>query len=105
VTQNRRGKTEATKGRTVPRTSEDPRTFTTRDHRAYASLFAMLRDRIESDYYTPGKPMPSIGDLCTETRLSRQTTGRALQLLENEGLIERVPGHGYFVADPLEPDE
>jgi DNA-binding GntR family transcriptional regulator len=103
VTQNPRGKTEATKGRTVPRTSEDPRTFTTRDHRAYASLFAMLRDRIESDDYTPGKPMPSIGDLCTETGLSRQTTGRALQLLENEGLIERVPGHGYFVADPLEP--
>ena len=27
---------------------DDPRTWTTRDHRAYASLFAMLRDRIES---------------------------------------------------------
>jgi hypothetical protein len=39
---------------------EDPRTWTTRDHRAYASLFAMLRDRIETNHYTPGKRIPSI---------------------------------------------
>jgi GntR family transcriptional regulator len=85
----------------LPRQPEDPRTFTTRDHRAYASLFATLRDRIESGHYTPGKRMTSIADLCAETGLSRQTAGRALQLLEGEGLIERVPGHGYFVADPV----
>jgi DNA-binding GntR family transcriptional regulator len=84
--------------------TDDPRTWTTRDHRAYASLFAKLRDRIESDYYTAGKPIGSIADLHTETGLSRQTIGRALQLLENEGLIERVPGLGYFVAD-LGPDQ
>jgi len=82
--------------------NEDPRTFTTRDHRAYASLFAILRDRIEAGHYTPGKRLPSIAELCTETGLSRQTAGRALQLLEREGLIERVPGHGYFVPDPHE---
>jgi DNA-binding GntR family transcriptional regulator len=43
--------------------NQDPRTFTTRDHRAYASLFAILRDRIEAGRYTPGKRLPSIAEL------------------------------------------
>jgi GntR family transcriptional regulator, histidine utilization repressor len=79
---------------------EDPRIWTTRDHRAYASLFAMLRDRIESSYYTPGKRIPSIAELCIETGRSRQTVGKALRYLEEAGLLIRTAGLGYFVTDP-----
>jgi len=79
---------------------DDPRAWTTRDHRAYASLFAMLRDRIESNYYTPGKRIPSIGELCIETGRSRQTVGKALRYLEGAGLVMRAAGLGYFVTDP-----
>jgi DNA-binding GntR family transcriptional regulator len=78
---------------------DDPRTWTARDHRAYASLFAMLRDRIESDRYSPGKRMPSIAELCTEMGCSRQTAGKALRHLERAGLVIRTAGLGYFVAD------
>lgn len=79
---------------------DDPRKWTTRDHRAYASLFAMLRDRIETNHYTPGKRIPSIAELCIETGLSRQTVGKALRHLEHAGLVMRTAGLGYFVTDP-----
>ena len=79
---------------------DDPRTWTTRDHRAYASLFAMLRGRIETNHYTPGKRIPSIAELCIETGLSRQTVGRALRHLERVGLVMCAAGLGYFVTDP-----
>jgi DNA-binding GntR family transcriptional regulator len=78
---------------------DDPRTWTTRDHRAYVSLFAMLRDRIETNYYTPGKRIPCISELRIETGLSRQTVGRAPRFLEREGLAVRAAGLGYFVTD------
>lgn len=80
---------------------EDPRTWTTRDHRGYASLCALLRERIEANYYTPGKKMPSIDQLRAETGLSRQTVGKALQSLERAGYADRALGHGYYVADPI----
>jgi GntR family transcriptional regulator len=78
---------------------DDPRTWTTRDHRAYASLFAMLRDRIETGHYTPGKRIPSIAELCIETGRSRQTVGKALGHLERTGMVMRAAGLGYFVTD------
>jgi DNA-binding GntR family transcriptional regulator len=92
--------TSPTGGRTLSTKPDDPRTWTTRDHRAYASLFAMLRDRINANYYTPGKRIPSIAELGIETGLSRQTVGRALRFLESEGLAVRAAGLGYFVTDP-----
>ena len=69
------------------------------DPRRYVWLAATLAEGIQSGRHAPGKRLPSIGELCRETRLSRQTAGKALRLLEREGLIERVPGLGYFVPD------
>jgi len=42
--------------------------------------------------------MPSIALLCDRYRVSRQTAGKALRVLEREGLVYRVPGLGYHVS-------
>ena len=69
------------------------------DQRRYVRVAGTLAGEIQSGKYTPGKRLPSIHELCQETGLSRQTIGKALRLLESEGLVERVPGLGYFVPE------
>jgi GntR family transcriptional repressor for pyruvate dehydrogenase complex len=72
-------------------------TISASDPRRYVWLAGTLANEIESGRYAPGKRLPSIAELCIDFGLSRQTAGKALRLLEGEGLIERVPGLGYFV--------
>jgi len=71
--------------------------FTTRDPRAYVRLSAAIRDDIKAGKLASGDRIPSIKILCGETGFSRQTAGKALQLLESLRLIHRVLGHGYYV--------
>jgi DNA-binding GntR family transcriptional regulator len=68
------------------------------DPRRYVQLAAALRDQIADGALVKDERVPSINDLCASFRLSRQTAGKALRLLEEEGLIYRVPGLGYHVV-------
>jgi DNA-binding GntR family transcriptional regulator len=70
------------------------------EQRAYMRLAAELREQVVSGLRGPGSQLPTIEQLCTTHRLSRQTCGRALQILQGEGLIYRVHGLGYYVAAP-----
>jgi GntR family transcriptional regulator len=70
------------------------------DPRAYVRLAALLRDQITSGAIAPGGPLPPIGNLRQKHGHSRQTVGKALAILEDEGLIYRVPGLGYYAAQP-----
>ena len=67
------------------------------DPRLYMQLAATLRAQIADGTFASDARMPSISVLCEEHQLSRQTAGKALRLLEREGLIHRVPGLGYHV--------
>jgi len=69
------------------------------DPRAYVRLAALLRDQITSGIIAPGEPLASIGDLRLKHGHSRQTVGKAIRILEDEGLIYRVPGLGYYRPD------
>ncbi|HVX44350.1 MAG TPA: GntR family transcriptional regulator [Mycobacteriales bacterium] len=64
----------------------------------HAQLANQLERRILSGAWTPGAAMPSESALCAQYRISRITVRRALNDLENEGLVERVRGRGTFVA-------
>jgi GntR family transcriptional regulator len=68
------------------------------DPRAYVRIAGMVREMISSQVLPPGAPAPSITRLCREHGHARQTCGRAMRLLEGEGLLNRVPGLGYFVT-------
>ena len=76
-----------------------PRTTTVHpDLRAYEPIARMLREMISSQALPPGSPAPSITRLCREHGHARQTCGRAMRLLEDEGTLHRVPGLGYYVT-------
>jgi GntR family mannosyl-D-glycerate transport/metabolism transcriptional repressor len=66
----------------------------TPDPRAYMRLAALLRDQI-----TPGERLPPIGELRRKHGHSRQTVAKAMRVLQDEDLIYRVPGLGYYAAE------
>ena len=61
-------------------------------------LAALIRDQIASGTLAPGGRIPSIAVLRRRHSHSRQTVGKAMRVLEGEGLIYRVPGLGYYVS-------
>jgi DNA-binding GntR family transcriptional regulator len=67
------------------------------DPRAYVRLAAILRQQITDGTLRPGERAPSITDLSQEHGHARPTCGKALRVLEGEGLVTRIPGLGYFV--------
>ena len=68
------------------------------DPRAYMRLAALIREQIASGKLAPGGRLPSIAILRREHGHSRQTVGKAMRILEGDGLIYPVPGLGYFVS-------
>ena len=63
-----------------------------------SSAAARLRQQISEGTYAPGAPVPSITVLAAPYGHARQTCARALRVLEGEGLLVRIPGLGYHVA-------
>lgn len=63
----------------------------------YLDLAATLRKAILTDAYAIGDQLPTEHALCEQYSVSRHTTRAALQLLEDENLIERRPGLGTRV--------
>ena len=62
------------------------------DPRAYVRIAGMVREMISSQVLPPGSPAPSITRLCREHGHARQTCGRAMRLLEDEGTLAAGPG-------------
>jgi DNA-binding GntR family transcriptional regulator len=65
------------------------------DPRLYVRLAARLRRQILDGEVAPGQRVPSITALSQEFRCARQTCGKAVRLLEQEGLLTFIPGLGY----------
>lgn len=70
---------------------------------AYAQIAETLRERLASGDFPPGSRLPSEAALCTEFSVARNTLRRALAALEEDGLIEVLPGMGRVVRDPERP--
>lgn len=58
-----------------------------------------LLGKIRSGEYAPGDLLPGELDLCEKKGVSRTTVRQALNVLENEGFIERQRGRGTYVKD------
>jgi DNA-binding transcriptional regulator YhcF (GntR family) len=69
------------------------------DPRAYIRIAALLAERISSGELTSGQATPSITSLCADHGVARQTAAHALHVLQDAGLIHRVPGLGYHVRE------
>ncbi len=64
----------------------------------HMQLLNQLRHLILSGQWTPSNRLPSETELQRQLNISRSTIRQALHNAEAEGLIERVPGRGTFVA-------
>jgi GntR family transcriptional regulator, arabinose operon transcriptional repressor len=64
----------------------------------HTQIHSQLRHLIMSGHWPKGTRIPSETQLTTHLNVSRSTIRLALQQVELEGLIERIPGKGTFVA-------
>ena len=62
-------------------------------------ISAVIKDGIATGRYQPGERLPTEDGLCNLFSVSRITVRRAMQSLEEQGLIERRQGDGTFVAE------
>lgn len=69
----------------------------------HTQISEWLRGQINDGHYEADEKLPSENELCDKFDVSRVTIRRALQTLENEGLIYRCQGLGSFVADRRSP--
>ena len=69
----------------------------------YLQLVDQVRYAAASGALRPGEPLPSIRPLAEELRLNRNTIAKAYTELENQGVIETIPGKGCFLKENNTP--
>jgi GntR family transcriptional regulator len=67
----------------------------------YAAIAAALRARVVAGEWAPGTALPAEQLLAVEHGVALSTMRRALDLLAQQGLLERVHGRGTFVRQTL----
>ena len=65
----------------------------------YEQIINQIRDAVVSGELKAGDGIPSIRVLAKELAVSVITTKRAYEELEKEGVIESVPGRGFYVCE------
>jgi GntR family transcriptional regulator len=63
----------------------------------YLQLAGLFRRRIEAGDWQIGRQIPTVDELTAECGVARATVRKALDMLEDEGLIERYRAKGTFV--------
>jgi GntR family transcriptional regulator/MocR family aminotransferase len=69
----------------------------------YSQLYQWIKKEIEEGRLLPGMKMPSIRQLTTHLKVSRNTVEAAYQQLQSEGYLESVPKSGIWVAEIEKP--
>lgn len=66
-------------------------------HSRYQDIASKIRERIEGGEWEPGSKLPRLDDFAAEYGANRDTIGRAIGVLESEGLVWAVQGRGIIV--------
>lgn len=69
----------------------------------YLQLADQIRYAAASGKLRPGEPLPSLRPLAEELRINRNTIAKAYAELEGQGIIETVPGKGFFLKQNNSP--
>ena len=64
----------------------------------YMLLVEQLIQQITTGELRPGEALPSEHQLCETHQLARTTVRNAMQLLEEQGWVNRIHGKGSFVS-------
>jgi DNA-binding GntR family transcriptional regulator len=65
----------------------------------YRQVYDILRAAIDSGEIPPGRPIPSKRVLVQDNGVAPNTVQRAIEMLQDDGLLETVPGKGLYVRD------
>ena len=60
----------------------------------YQIIYQKLLDQIESNIWKPNEMLPSENDLVEKYQVSRDTIRKSLQLLAQNGYIQKTKGKG-----------
>jgi DNA-binding GntR family transcriptional regulator len=69
-----------------------------RDPRIYLRIAGEVRTRIEAGEFDSEGKIPSVRTLMQEYGVAYDTARHAVRTLEDEGLVVRYPGRGYYVT-------
>jgi GntR family transcriptional regulator len=69
----------------------------------YLQLVDQIRYAAASGGLRHGEALPSIRPLAEELRVNRNTIAKAYTELENQGVIETIPGKGCFLKENNSP--
>ena len=69
----------------------------------YIQLADQIRYAAASGRLRPGEPLPSLRPLAEELRINRNTIAKAYAELESQGIIETIPGKGFFLRKNNSP--
>jgi GntR family transcriptional regulator len=69
----------------------------------YLQLADQIRYAAASGRLRPGDPLPSLRPLSEELRINRNTIAKAYSELETQGIVETIPGKGFFLKQNLSP--
>ena len=69
----------------------------------YLQLADQIRYAAASGRLRSGESLPSLRPLAEELRINRNTIAKAYAELENQGIIETVPGKGFFLKQNKSP--
>src|SRR5436309_4208755 len=69
----------------------------------YLQLIDQVRHAAASGALRAGEALPSLRPLAEELRINRNTIAKAYAELENQGIIETIPGKGFFVKQKKSP--
>jgi ABC-type sugar transport system substrate-binding protein len=70
----------------------------------YLQLYEIIKDEINLGKYKKNDRMPSESELIREFNVSSITVRKCIDLLKNEGLIERIQGVGTFIKVEAETE-
>ena len=65
----------------------------------YLNIYNIIVNKIESKEYQPNDKLPSEKELMDEYSVSRDTVRKSLNMLEQNGYIQKTKGKGSFVLD------
>ena len=69
----------------------------------YLQVVDQIKAATASGVLRPGESLPSIRPLAEQLRINRNTVAKAYTELENQGVIENLPGKGCFVTENNSP--